>query len=528
MCQESNAILCSDGVDNDGDGLIDCEDQECASLINEGCQTCFNDGLSFADFVIEYVQFCGSGNIFQQPEMALGVSDDAGVIGSDRFVSLGNGGWIKLGFSNNRVVNSGDDQPDVFVFEIGPAVESTKVELRPFDNATRNELLLAGVSDIDSDGYFDFGIVTGATSSIDIESTISGFSAGTLLFDAIKLTDAAENGCNSVAPGADIDAVCALSSIPVEICSNQIDDDSDGLTDCDDPDIMMECCCRSTTMLELGAPQFACTGDTIQLHLDENLNSYLWQDGSTEAYIKITNTGIYSVTVVDDMNCMFSDDISITFESDARVTKTIRKCPGETISINGNQVNSPGVFRDTIFDSAHSCDTILEYLVSDWPVQLDFLGVNKTVCGTEYVIRSKWSNTTWPDGSSASTYQIIETGQYVAFARDTNNCEAKDTIQVELINLGNFYFPNAFSPNDDGINDELKPAFPPGNDQNYSLSIYDRWGTKIFEVNGNHTGWDGKIEANQASEGLYVWTLEFSNESCNIKESYQGDVLLLR
>ncbi len=49
QAQENTAILCADGIDNDGDGFSDCDDIECLTLPNLGCTTCFSDGLSFAD-----------------------------------------------------------------------------------------------------------------------------------------------------------------------------------------------------------------------------------------------------------------------------------------------------------------------------------------------------------------------------------------------------------------------------------------------------------------------------------------------
>ncbi len=213
LAQENNPISCSDGIDNDGDGLIDCEDPECESLPNYGCQTCFSDGLSFADFVIEYDSNC-NGIDSDDPQTALGVSDFAEVAGFE-FVSLGERGFIKLGFNNNLIVNSGNNDPDIWVFEIGPAVEPSFISLKPFDQITIDFLMNGGVFDIDGDGYFDFAAIAGATSSLDIDNYISGFPFGELKFDAIKITDI-DGDCGGSTSGADIDAVCALSTIAID------------------------------------------------------------------------------------------------------------------------------------------------------------------------------------------------------------------------------------------------------------------------------------------------------------------------
>ena len=213
IAQENNALLCSDGIDNDGDGAIDCDDIDCINLPNDGCVTCLNDGLSFADTVILYEPNCVV-NGHTNPETALGVSDYLAVPNQE-YVSLGNRGVLILGFVNNVVVNSGDSGPDVWIFEVGPTVEASSIELRPRDLATTNLLISNGVLDTDLDGYYNFGAVSGTTASIDIDAVIPGFLFAELKFDAIKITDV-NGGCVGDTPGADIDAVCAISSVDLD------------------------------------------------------------------------------------------------------------------------------------------------------------------------------------------------------------------------------------------------------------------------------------------------------------------------
>jgi len=212
---EGDALSCSDGIDNDGDGLIDCEDGDCQGLTGSNpCLTCFDDGLSFADEVIEYSNPC-SGTVTNNPEEALGVPN-LGSTGNEEYVSLGGGGFIKLGFTNNTLVNSGTDDPDLFIFEIGPAVEGSFIELRPLNQSTEDLVIAEGIVDSDGDGFYEFGSVGGSTADVDIDSFFENAPGSSLLFDAIKITDDG-SGCGGTTPGADIDGVCALSSLPCSI-----------------------------------------------------------------------------------------------------------------------------------------------------------------------------------------------------------------------------------------------------------------------------------------------------------------------
>ena len=250
---ENTAELCSDGIDNDGDGLADCDDPKCQALANNiGCTTCFGDGLSFADEVIEYVQYC-SNNISTDPTAALGMPDYST---SDTHVSLGTG-FIKLGFTNNTLVNSGDSEPDLHVFEVGPLVEGSFIELRPANAATELLCIVAGLLDTDADGFYEFGTIEGALASVDIDAYFDNLPPQSVYFNAIKITDAI-GSCSTNTPGPDIDAVCVLSNIACGV--GQTCDDGDDLTE---NDVINENCECQGTPIVFDCPElFADIGDT--------------------------------------------------------------------------------------------------------------------------------------------------------------------------------------------------------------------------------------------------------------------------
>ncbi len=235
---ENNPISCSDGIDNDGDGLIDCEDGDCLSISNtaeNGCSIC-GDGLSFADVTLAFTP--NPNCIPNNPNMdaALGVPDYYN--SASQHVTLGEGGSLKLQFTNNIMSNSGNDnKKDLWVFEVGPAVEGSTIELRPANAYTLNVLITAGIEDADDDGFFDIGSIGGSTAGLDIDVVIPGHPAGTLFFDAIDITDIPGN-CTGGTPGADIDAVCALTSVQPCLA---LDDDNDGVNNCDDQESNSPC-----------------------------------------------------------------------------------------------------------------------------------------------------------------------------------------------------------------------------------------------------------------------------------------------
>lgn len=87
------------------------------------------------------------------------------------------------------------------------------------------------------------------------------------------------------------------------------------------------------------------------------------------------------------------------------------------------------------------------------------------------------------------------------------------------------YIPNAFAPN--GVNNVFKPTIIYGDPKGYSLSIFNRWGAKIFESNDPATGWDGTDHGKDAQLGGYAYLIQFyANDGVQVER--KGMVLLVK
>jgi gliding motility-associated-like protein len=67
------------------------------------------------------------------------------------------------------------------------------------------------------------------------------------------------------------------------------------------------------------------------------------------------------------------------------------------------------------------------------------------------------------------------------------------------------YIPSAFTPNSDGLND-LFGAVGEGV-EDYHLTIYNRWGNKIFESTDMSNKWDGTFNGERVELGTYTYSL---------------------
>ncbi|MCB0692912.1 MAG: gliding motility-associated C-terminal domain-containing protein [Saprospiraceae bacterium] len=125
----------------------------------------------------------------------------------------------------------------------------------------------------------------------------------------------------------------------------------------------------------------------------------------------------------------------------------------------------------------------------------------------------------------STTYQITVT--------DRNGCPVVATIRIDVALEVDVYIPNAFHPDQNGINDGFTVFADPAKVTNIrELRIFDRWGNAIFltrdiPVNRTDLGWDGTYRGEPMDPAVFVYLVEvdFIDGS---QGRYKGDVQLVR
>lgn len=126
------------------------------------------------------------------------------------------------------------------------------------------------------------------------------------------------------------------------------------------------------------------------------------------------------------------------------------------------------------------------------------------------------------------TYLVAGNYEVTLIAIDTtsfcNNSDTNTSIQsiTKDIYIDSLLSPNVFTPNGDGQNDYFEIFGMDSSCINIRMSIYNRWGNKIFEAEGMEVKWDGTKDRVMLPEGVYFYILE--GES--FKKS--GSITLLR
>ncbi len=126
-----------------------------------------------------------------------------------------------------------------------------------------------------------------------------------------------------------------------------------------------------------------------------------------------------------------------------------------------------------------------------------------------------------------TSYLFDQSGSYPIALIVTNKYGCSDTIvkPITIYEDENLFIPNSFTPNADGINDIFQPK---GKGLvKYNLSIFDRWGQKIYETSDFTNGWDGTFKGQECKEDAYVWKITASYSQGKVRQ-YTGHVTLNR
>ncbi len=272
-----------------------------------------------------------------------------------------------------------------------------------------------------------------------------------------------------------------------------------------------------------------CVGSATALSITTSFpaNSYQWQVNSGFGFVNLSDGGIYSGSATpllsissassaengNSYQCVFTScgpsktslPIPFTVQSLPLITEhpnNEKKCEGEIAFLN-----------------TKASGQNLSYM---WQISMDgglsFSDLNNSI---------PYSNVTSP------TLQInpVSADMKNYFFR----CEVEGCSQSVYSNPASIdasenattvFVPNAFSPNNDGLNDffELNP---------YGLKsvkgeLFNRWGELIFEWNSLNTQWDGKKNGTVVPDGVYVYKIEAGSNCGEEKLLKKGTISVIK
>lgn len=155
------------------------------------------------------------------------------------------------------------------------------------------------------------------------------------------------------------------------------------------------------------------------------------------------------------------------------------------------------------------------------------------LCNEEvYTYHSSDTSSTfnWNDGFVSNHRIISDSGLFIVEVQnDCLNYRYADTVQIKKQNcLCTPNVPQLFSPNNDGINDELWIEYNCSVNNDLNIEIYNRWGKLIYQNIQNNKTWKGLDSNNQICEtGTYVYIISYKDDK-QIKKTKTGTIYLLK
>lgn len=304
---------------------------------------------------------------------------------------------------------------------------------------------------------------------------------------------------------------------------------------------------RTVPAFTLGADTTVC-GNLFSIQLKPYPavdGAYEWSTGSDEKSIMVTIPGNYQL-LVDHFGCKASAVRTIVEQQQPTVFlgRDTTLCSGAQILLNAAFPGAAYTWQDgsgqsTFVASAsgrysvsvelNGCMAMDTILVNFVPMPFFAFGKDTSLCEGQQLELAPRVNTgvsfLWQDGSTQPFFFVKKPGRYSLTVK--NGCGSFSRgVTINPENNCGLFIPNAFTPNDDGLNDVFKVVYPiPVT--SFRLTVYNRFGQKIFETNDIRNGWDGRYKGEPQPLGVYVWTLEVTVPG-KVPNALKGTVTLLK
>ena len=276
---------------------------------------------------------------------------------------------------------------------------------------------------------------------------------------------------------------------------------------------------------KLVLPNKFCTGDSINLRADTAYASTIYKwfvndslvSTAAQPKIKLDKVGKQNITLHIN-ECLVEQDIQVS-PSLVPILKDTSLCEAQPISLtaanNGNKylwntkettqtiaVSNGGKYKVTV---TNTCNQILDSAsVKLYPRFYDFLNPITEVCEQGKVTLTAPSGATnynWNTGETTSSITITQAGKYQV--QLANRCYAlSDSTEVVFFNeIYKTSAQNLVTANGDGKNEALELFTH--DLQDFTLSIYNRWGARVFISHNSLEVW----KPNEVEAGVYYYSV---------------------
>ena len=181
------------------------------------------------------------------------------------------------------------------------------------------------------------------------------------------------------------------------------------------------------------------------------------------------------------------------------------------------RANQSGTYQAILFNSDGCAATTEEKMVNietpqpgiRYPIEYAVSGYPQQLKARTFGVDVEWSPPAFLNSTSTVTpvFNGNADNLYTIAIETAAGCLTVDTQLVKVFKEVKFYVPTGFTPNQDGLNDFLKPI-PVGIKEMKYFRVYNRWGQLVFDIKQDPKGWNGTIGGKLQSTQVVVWMAE--------------------
>ena len=227
------------------------------------------------------------------------------------------------------------------------------------------------------------------------------------------------------------------------------------------------------------------------------------------------------------------------FNCDSIVTNTIKATFPDDVTAQtdicfGTSYEGFIVRNDTVIQkqlkNIDGCDSLVTESITVLPLPVITVTRDTTINpGSPLTLFASGAVTyQWNTGQQGAAINVAPTQStvYTVTGFGANGCRLSVNIQVN-VNACRVEVPTLFTPNGDGIHDELVIK---GGDclKEFSLTILNRWGNVIYETDDPSERWDGTFNGTLVSEGVYYFVISGLAINSNAPVQEKGYVHIKR
>lgn len=212
---------------------------------------------------------------------------------------------------------------------------------------------------------------------------------------------------------------------------------------------------------------------------------------------------------------------------------------GGVFSIDGVSVGeasplfSPAVLgvgeHTIVYKTITACDSIVRKInIFDAPSKLNYTGLEMCSFSGDTITLDAGEGLLyeWSNMKTTRLISVIQSGKYTVTVTDTLGCKTVSDIDIAEKCDPKFNIPTGFTPNGDGLNDNLQIF---GQDfYKMEVKIYNRWGELMFITNKKEHGWNGTVGGKPAPAGVYVLTVKYLERPNDIEKQFTSYINLIR